>query len=161
LDDPNPAVRVAALRAFGWNGNVALSTRALQDEDADVRLVAAMYLPSRKENAELSVKPLIALLKDKHEGVRRAAIEKLSAIGAPAVPALLEALADPDPRVRAGAVEGLGDVGRWKDERHRSQQELAQVIPSLEKLKKDEDSEVRRQAKRILRYLHGQSPDDE
>jgi HEAT repeat protein len=156
LDDPNPAIRVAALRATGRNGHVAQLMQALQDEDADVRLVAAMYLPSRNENAELSVKPLIALLKDEHKGVRRAATEKLSAIGAPAVPALVEALADPDPRVRAGAIEGLGDIGRPKDVRDRSRKELAQVIPALEKMQKDEDAEVRQQAERMVRYLREQ-----
>jgi hypothetical protein len=161
LDDPNPAVRAVAVRATGWHWHVDLLTQALQDEDADVRLVAAMYLTRRREEAEPSSKALIGLLKDEHKGVRREAVEALSAIGAPAVPALLEALADPNPLTRAGAIQGLGDIGRPKDERPRSPEELAQVIPALEKLQSDEDSEVRRNAKRMLRYLRRQTLADE
>ncbi len=37
LNDPNPAVRVATLRATGYEGHVDLLRKALQDEDADVR----------------------------------------------------------------------------------------------------------------------------
>lgn len=161
VDDPNPAVRVAALRATGWHGHVDLLTRALQDENADVRLVAAMKLQSRREEAASSVPALVLLLKDKHQGVQREAVVALSAIGAPAVPALIEALADADPRVRAGAVEGLGDLGHYKDSRKRSPEELAQVIAALEKLREDEDADVRRKAARRVRRLRGQPLDEE
>ena len=161
LDDPNPAVRAAAVRATGWHGHVDLLTRALHDEDADVRLVAIMYLRWRREEAGPSAKALIALLKDEHESVRREAIEALSAIGAPAVPALMEALADPDPRVRAGAIEGLGNVGRPKEGRKRSPEERALLIPVLEKLQEDEDPGVRQKAVGLLRHLRRQPRNDE
>ncbi len=161
LDDPDPAVRAAAVRATGWHGHVDLLKQALQDEDADVRLLAAIYLQPRSEKAGPSAKALIGLLKDEHKGIRREAAEALGAIGAPAVPTLLDALADPNPLIRAGAIEGLGDIGRPKDDRPRSPEELAQVIPALEKLQTDEDSEVRRNAKRMLRYLRRQTLADE
>lgn len=90
LDDPNPAVRVAALRAIGSRGHVDLLIRGLQDEDADVRYVAAVELPARGRDAGSHVKELIALLKDEHKHVRGAAIGTLNAIGVPANPALLE-----------------------------------------------------------------------
>lgn len=161
LDDPNPAARAAAVRATGWHGDVDLPTRALQDEDADVRLIAAMYLGGRREQAGPSAKALVALLKDKHEGVRREAIEALSAIGAPAAPALVEALSDPDPRVRNGALDGLGNSGRPKDPpRLRSPEERALVISALRRLWRDDDPDVRQKARALLQYLRRQPRDE-
>lgn len=159
LDDPNPAVRVAAVRATGYHANVELLTKALHDENADVRMAAAIKLRSRREEAGPSAKALIALLKDEHQSIRREAVEALSAIGAPAAQALVEALNDPDPRVRLGAIAGLGDVGRPKEGRERSPEELALVIPVLEKLQTDENADVRREASARLRYL-GRPPYD-
>jgi HEAT repeat protein len=157
LDDPNPAMRVAAVRSTGSHGDVDLLMRALQDEDADVRLISAMYLAGRREEAGPSVKALVALLKDKHEGIRREAITALSAIGAPAAPALVEALSDPDPRVRDGALDGLGNIGRPKEERLRSPEERALVISTLERLMRtDDDANIRQKARALLRYLRRQ-----
>ncbi len=151
LQDPNPAVRIAALRAAGNEGHVDLLIQGLQDEDADVRLISAMYL-KRPENATAPIiEALIAALRDKHAGVRREAAESLSYIGAPAAPALVTALADSDPRVRIGAILGLSD--RPKDIRKRSPEERALVIPAMEKLLKDEDLKVRGRAERFLRFV--------
>jgi HEAT repeat protein len=159
LDDPNPAVRAAAVRATGRDGQVAHMTRALLDENADVRLIAATYLGRRRERAGPSADALTELLKDERESVRRAAIEALSAIGAPAAPALVKVLSDSDPRVRAGAIEGLGNVGRPKEGRKRSPEERALVIPALEKLQEDEDPDVRLKAARMLRAFRRKSFD--
>jgi HEAT repeat protein len=157
LDDPNPAMRVAAVRATGSHGDVDLLMRALQDEDADVRLIAAMYLAGRREEAGPSVKALVALLKDKHEGIRREAITALSAIGAPAARALVEALSDPDPRVRDGALDGLGNIGRPKEERLRSPEERALVISTLQRIMRmDDDANIREKARALFRYLRRQ-----
>lgn len=160
LNDPNPAIRAAAVRASGWQGQVDLLMQALQDEDADVRLLAAMYLGRRREQAGPSSKALVALLKDKHEGVRREAITALSAIGAPAAPALVQALSDPDPRVREGALDGLGTVGRPKEIRMRSPEERASVIAALERLRRDTDPEIRQKAMILLRYIRRQPRDE-
>ncbi len=161
LDDPNPAMRVAAVRATGSHGDVDLLTRALQDEDADVRLIAAMYLAGRREEAGPSVKALVALLKDKHEGIRREAITALSAIGSPAAPSLVQALSDPDPRVRDGALDGLGNIGRPKDERMRPPEERALVISTLERIMRiDDDANIRQKARTLLRYLRRQPRGD-
>lgn len=153
IDDPNPAVRVAALRATGWDGHVALLTRALQDEDADVRLVAAMYLPRRRGKAEPSVKALVALLRDKHEGVRREAAEALFTIGTTAAPALVSALSDTDPHVRAKAAWALRVVAYKDKGREVSPDELASIASSLEKMQRDEDDEVRRSAAETLNFV--------
>jgi HEAT repeat protein len=154
LDDPNPAVRAAALRATGWNGDVDLLTRALQDEDADVRLLAAMYLGHREAEAGPSAKGLVALLKDKHKGVRHEAIQALRAIGAPAAPALVEALSDPDARVREGALDSLGT------RRLRSPEERASAISALQRLRRDDDPNVRQKARALLQYLRDQPKDE-
>jgi HEAT repeat protein len=150
LDDPNPAIRAAAVRATGWNGDVDLLTRALQDEDTDVRLLAAMYLGGRREQAGRSAKALVALLKDNHMGVRHEAIQALRAIGAPAAPALVEALSDPDARVREGALDGLGT------RRLRSPEERASAISALQRLRRDDDPNVRQKARELLQYLRRQ-----
>ncbi len=153
LDDPNPAVRVAALRAIGYGGHVDLLIRGLQDEDADVRYVAAVELRRRGRDAGSHVNVLIALLKDEHKDVRGAAIDTLNAIGVPAIPALLEALTDPDPRVRSGALASLGPVGPRKSGRERSLEEWALFVPALEKLREDEDAEIRQKAETLLQDI--------
>ena len=160
LNNPNPAIRLAAVRATGEHGQVDLLMQALQDDDADVRLVAATYLGQRREEAGPSSKALVALLKDKHEGVRREAITALSAIGAPAFPALVQALSDPDPRVREGALDGLGTIGRPNEVRMRSPEERASVIAALEKLGRDNDPDIRQKARMLIRYLRRQPRDE-
>jgi HEAT repeat protein len=119
-----------------------------------------MYLGMCREQAGPSAKALVALLKDKHECVRREAIEALSAIGAPAAPALVEALSDPDPRVRTGALDGLGNIGRPKEGRLRSPEERALVISVLQRLRRDDDAEVRQKARALLQYLRRQPRDE-
>lgn len=161
LEDPNPAMRVAAVRATGWHGDVDLLTRALQDEDANVRLIAVMYLARRREEAGPSVQALAALLKDTHESIRREAATALSAIGAPAAPALVEALSDPDVEVRKAALDGLGNSGRPKEERLRSPEERALVISTLQRvMRTDDDADVRQKARELLRYLRRQPRGD-
>jgi HEAT repeat protein len=155
LDDPNPAVRVAAIRATGREGYVDVLANALQDEKADVRLIAAMYLQGRGSAAAPITQALISALKDEHAGVRRQAAEALSAIGAPAAPPLVKALSDPNPFVRAGAALGLSDVAHPKDFRRRSPEERALVIPALEKLLTDESPEVRRNVQKALKDIGG------
>jgi HEAT repeat protein len=154
LDDPNPAIRVAAVRATDWKGHVDLLTRALQDEDADVRLLAAMYLGRRAEEAGPSAKGLVALLRDKHKGVRHEAIQALRAIGVPAAPALVEALSDPNARVREGALDSLGT------RRLRSPEERASAISALQRLRRDGDPNVRQKARELLQYLRRQPRDE-
>lgn len=154
LNDPNPAIRAAAVRATGERGHVDLLMQALQDNDADVRLLAAMYLARREEEARWSANELVALLKDKHKGVRREAISALRAIGAPAAPALVKALSDPDARVREGALDSLGT------RRLRSPEERASAISALQRLSRDDDPYVRQKARELLQYLRRQPKDE-
>jgi HEAT repeat protein len=161
LDDPNPAVRVAAIRATGYEGHVEMLMKALQDEDADVRLVAAMHLQRRRAEAAPSAKALLmASVKEDHAGVRREAAAALRAIGAAAEPTLIEALGDPNPRVRAKAARALSVVAFMQPERPPSVKEwppstdeLASAAVALEKVLQDEDAEVRENAADSLAYI--------
>ncbi|HWG47142.1 MAG TPA: HEAT repeat domain-containing protein [Gemmataceae bacterium] len=154
LDDPSPAVRVAALRATGYEGNVDLLMKGLQDEDADVRLVAAMQLQRRGAQAAPSARALVvASLKDNHVGVRREAAEALHDIGAAAAPALIEALGDPDPRIRAKAAGALCVVAATSREQPPSADALASAAVALENVLHDEDAEVQKNAADSLDYI--------
>jgi HEAT repeat protein len=151
LKDPNPAVRVTAIRDTPGALSADLLIAALKDPDADVRLVAAQHLGYRGDERKL--RALVEALADPHAGVRREAAEALCLIGAPAVPLLCEALQSPDPHVRAEAAVALSDVARPKDPRERYQAELDTVVPLLRSLLQDEDAEVRRNAERTLERL--------
>ena len=153
--DADPAVRVAAIRATGYEGHVDLLRKALQDDDADVRLVAAMYLQRRGAAAAPCAKALLmASLKDNHVGVRREAAEALHEIGAAAAPTLIEALADPEPRVRAKAARALSVVAVTKEERRPPADELTSATAALENVLQDEDAEVRKNASNSIAYIH-------
>jgi len=160
LKDKDPAMRVAALRAMRWHGDVNLLIGALRDENADVRLLAAEYLdgpgPQLGEfdpEGEKRAAALVGALKDPHAGVRRMAAESLCLIGPESAPALIQALTDPDPRVRAGAALALGDVGVYKVKRGRAPDEVQTITPLLNKLLTDKDAEVRRNAAHTLEVL--------
>jgi HEAT repeat protein len=68
----------------------------------------------------------------------------LLAVGAPAIPALVEALArGEEPALIARAAEVLGKMGTA----------AAAAVPALEKLLDDPDDEVRREAAKVLRQI--------
>jgi HEAT repeat protein len=156
LQDPNPAVRVAAIRDSRGPLSADLLRAALKDEDADVRLVAAQHLGYGGD--ERNIRALVETLGDPHAGVRRQAAESLCRIGAPTVPQLCEALKDADPHVRAEAAVALSNVAWGKDFRKRDRTELDTVVPLLRSLLKDEDAEVRRNAESALKDLGREVP---
>jgi HEAT repeat protein len=151
--DENPAVRVEAIRAMGWHGDANVFIDALRDENADVRLLAAEHLGGGDFKDERQSAALIAALKDPHAGVRRVAAESLLSIGPESAPALIKALTDPDPRVRAGAALALGDVRLDRGWRRRAPDEGQTITPLLKTLLDDEDAEVRRNAADTLKVL--------
>ena len=63
------------------------------------------------EIGELSVEPLIAVLKDRNSRIRGEAMEALGKIGEPAVEPLIAALKDRNSTLRLGATKLLGDIG--------------------------------------------------
>src|SRR5262249_47647121 len=110
LHDPNPAVRVAAIRAC-YRSDPDAVINALQDPDSDVRLVAAMHLGWADPLPAQSAQALVAALKDKHAGVRREVAEALGALGPRATETLAAALRDDHPWARAGAALALSNPG--------------------------------------------------
>jgi HEAT repeat protein len=121
LKDPRPAVRFAAIRSLGKPG------------------------PDRERRAEA----LVEALDSPHADIRLEAARVLCWIGPASGPALIRALTDPRPRVRAGAALALGDL-LHKDERHRAPGEVEAIVPLLRDLLKDKDPEIRRNAARTL-----------
>ena len=135
---------------LAWGGQPA--HRGIQDDNADVRLVAAQHLGEPGPEGERRAAALVGALKDAHAGVRREAAESLCSIGPESAPALYDALTDPDPRVRRGRI-GPGRRGRAKQGRVRAQGEAQRILPLLSKLLEDEDDEVRRNAADTLKVL--------
>jgi HEAT repeat protein len=99
LGDENPAVRAAAIRAMAEEGNEKLIIGMLEDEDADVRLVAVMELVREYHEKDERDKKydgrgtarayaLVPLLGDEHLGVRREVMRALRLLGPDARPAL-------------------------------------------------------------------------
>jgi HEAT repeat protein len=151
--DPNPAVRVAAIRALGWHGDPHVLIPALRDENADVRLLAAQLLGGPGPEGKPRAEALVEAFDDPHVGVRREALESLCRVGPESGPVLCRALTDPRPRVRAGAARALIGAGCWKEERDRAPDEIETALPLLRKLLADEDADVRRCAERALTVL--------
>ncbi|MEU2313178.1 HEAT repeat domain-containing protein [Streptomyces albidoflavus] len=146
--DPEPTVRVRALRALsGRDGALDLLLAAGTDEDAGVR-EAAVILLGRHSADEEAFDGLLRALEDESPVVRIQAIASLRiAITRPesARPAIHSTLSDPDPTVRAAALESL--TLRWPThpETHTATLTLATTDP---------DSTVRADAITALAVRH-------
>ena len=81
---------------------------SLRGRDPRAQQSAAEALLEMGPKASPAVPALMAHLADDHEGVLSYAMMALSAIGAPAVPALVESLGHVNPRRRLGAAEARG-----------------------------------------------------
>jgi HEAT repeat protein len=138
LRDPNPAVRANALRRGAGESRVIES---LQDEDPDVRCVAAERLGVGGSSAARA-KALIPLLMEDHTHVRRQAAFSLADIGPSAWPALQEALKDANPHLRSGVARALPDIYWGKNGWNQ-----APMLSALDELLSDADGEVRDSAK--------------
>ena len=89
-------------------GSLASLFEKLADEDEYAALEAAYRLGRGGGDA---ARPLAEALRSSDERVRRNAACGFAPLGAAAVPALSDLAGDPDPAVRARAVDALGDVG--------------------------------------------------
>jgi hypothetical protein len=116
---------------------VAALADRLYDETEIVGLSAAYELGTRGEEA---VPALIEALKEESEAAPRNAAYAFNRIGQPAVPALLRAAKDADPRVRARALDILGDMGLA----------AADAAPALVDGLQDEADDPRRRAAEAL-----------
>lgn len=153
LEDSSVAVRIGATDALRnilrVRPNSPEVVRALIDALGDtvdaVRMSAAFALTSAGVRGEGAVPGLHDALHDTaHATVRWQAAMILGSLGPSAgqtsVPVLTEALADPDPQVRAAAAEALGHIGQLSE-------------PALSKLYillRDTDADVRRKAVEAL-----------
>jgi len=86
-----------------------LVTPYLGHERAQTRAIAMQVLKACKESVDPAV--AVPLLRDPDENVRAGAHHLVSTIGARAVPALTEALTDPDAELATQAVTALGEIG--------------------------------------------------
>jgi HEAT repeat protein len=124
---PNEAVN--AIRAMGGNALPALIAR----------IQAKVPLWKQKLNAALDKRRLVEFRFHSSDYAREEAViafEVLGPIAMPAVPALLRALGEEEPRIRGCAARALGGIGTATTE----------VIPALIKLLGDQDQNIRLQA---------------
>ncbi|MCY3738886.1 MAG: HEAT repeat domain-containing protein [Gemmatimonadaceae bacterium] len=120
------------------SGEVTELAADLGAEDETRAQHAAYRLGESADTA--AVGALLEGLRSGAGGVRRNAAYGLTAVGAAAVPGLVECLAHGDAGLRAAAVDALGDLGR----------QAAEAAPSVSASLEDEDLEVRRQAAHAL-----------
>ena len=147
----------------------ALLTQS-KDPNPDVRRSAVKALAKSEDSRAAA--PLITALQDGSELVRGCALQGLKDIGPPAVPLLIDALKNPDRRVRRKAscvIDNIGyelkDIGDFQSaladpvasvRRHAiaalEKTGSKRAIPQLEKMARDEpEDSVRQAAKRALR----------
>jgi HEAT repeat protein len=117
----------------------------------------AVWTLGRMSYSEAAAWPvLVDLFKSDFSGIRSAAASGLAIAGPPVVPLLVKALADHDPRMRAGAAETLVHIRlRPTNEvgvRIAKPEDLAPAAPQLAKLLSDPDAEVRDNAALALAY---------
>ncbi len=159
LRDPNPAVRAAAVRSLDAESDSDQLLAALQDENADVRLLSAMQLGSRRPGrtgpwAEKEADGLIEALKDRHTSVRREAAEALGCLWPCSEVALRRGLKDADARIRAGAAFAVSRAPDGMAGREVTSAQAESLRPLLRDLLGDDDPDVRANAARALDRIH-------
>src|SRR5262249_52170646 len=146
LSDDQPPVRHAAVTGLVWQGPTGMPAlrQAAAAPDPAVRFPAGVGLGAgagadnrpRAGEAPGGAGP----------NVRSAALKSLAgqgALAAPAVPALVKALNDPNPEVRTAAARVLAGVGEPAKE----------AVPALRVARKDPQEPVRRAAADALKKL--------
>jgi HEAT repeat protein len=152
LGSKDSEVRANAVGALGAMGRPAkeripaIAELLAKDPEHRVRRAAAAALGRVALGERTAVFALLKVLDEKEEGieekvasVRGSALEALGYMGASAVPALVEALAEPDVRMRMHAAAMLAGSGA-----------ASQAVPALEKALGDADPAVRSYAARAL-----------
>jgi HEAT repeat protein len=153
LHDPDPVVRMAAVRSAGKAAHADLLLEALKDEDPDIRFVAVQSLRGVGADNAKKIHMLLEVLKgDDRPGVRRGALDTLRHVSPAARPFIYKALEDSHPRVRASAAIALALPDSMGDPR-RPLGEREAITPLLKRLLEDEDEEVRSNAAVVLQEL--------
>ena len=140
LKNPDPNIRKGAAYTLGEINDasaVPALSEALKDPEINVRNQIVESLGGIKDPAVLD--PIIKILKtDPESSIRRTALASLALRGAikdpRVVPALIEALKDPDINVGKAAASSLGDVGP----------DAKDAIPALIEKTKDSSSDMRK-----------------
>ena len=120
----------------------------LEDENWKVRLIAAMALGNAHVEPELCIPALLLTFTDTNALVRMRALDSLLRFGSARkeiVAAIIQALKDPDPAVRISALEALED--------RVPAENAKEAVPFVTTLARDQDSDVREFAERVLRKL--------
>ncbi len=108
----------------------------LRSEEPELRRAAARAIEEIGPEAADAVPALIGLLGDEDEQACSSASRALGLIGSPAIPALTEALRDPNPAIRGGAA-GVFGWRDWIDDKAKL------PVPTLLEAMQDEDAQVR------------------
>jgi HEAT repeat protein len=151
LSDPDPFVRRMVCESLphgpGARPAVPILVRSLGDLAPEVRRAAAWRLGSIGLAAEAALVDLRRAIEDKEGMVRDAASEAIRRIESRVknfrtrlLPGAIEDLANPDPKVRRGAAETLGDFGPHS----------APAVPALIRGLDDRDASVRLASARAL-----------
>jgi HEAT repeat protein len=111
--DENDAVKEAAEKAVLRieNDSLAVLARGLQDSSASVRSQCAQELADMGANAKPALPNLVDAMADNNSAVRVAVLYAFVSIGPDAIVVLGEALRDKNPQVRSIAVDALGRMG--------------------------------------------------
>jgi HEAT repeat protein len=143
LHDPNPIIRAAAVRRLPKTGSNGPLIEALKDENPDVRELAAQRVDISGSKADEGARALVQLFKDEHPSVRKQAIRQLGMGGSNGWPAIKDALHDPDPRLRSGAVLAIRDAYHHKNYHPWPEEVSGEMLSILNGLADDPDPEVR------------------
>lgn len=143
LNAPDWKQRYAALQQIKPSSStLPLLLKALEDDQANVRRLAAVYLGDLKDPIALPY--LYRALRDVSSAVRRTAGDTLSDLGDPAAQeAMLAALQDPNKLVRWRAARFLYEVGD------------KQSLQALRQAQDDPEFEVRMQVRMALERIEG------
>ncbi len=150
LHDPDPQTRALAALALGKIGTsldeVVPALAKLLDEPGD-RLGALKGIWELRARARGAIPALVVVMRTDADGELRwmatEALAKMGPTAQPALPQLIEALADPVPAVRSHAAESLRKIGP----------EATAALPALRRLVNDPDAEVRKEVGRAIKAI--------
>jgi HEAT repeat protein len=154
-----PAERAEAARLLAASGSLdadaaSALTDALQDQEAAVRVYAAVALARKDHSSPAILKALEEGLEDEDDEERpRAAANALGGLGRaaiPAVPALTEALAHPRGPVKRRAARALGQI---VPEGEVERKVLAEALEALGKAVLDDDANLSVNALEALQHI--------
>jgi hypothetical protein len=150
LHDPDPVIRMDAVRRAGKSYHEDLLIEALHDGDPDIRYVATWEL---RGGSEKEVHAFLELFKDDSAYVRELAQKKLKYLPTKARHFLYKGVEDADPRIRAGSAYALVYIPRLGypqmgriDPPPRPPQEKETVVSLMTHLLNDDNVEVRKAA---------------